>query len=441
MQRILSRNNNERSTILCSSLTEGHETALHIAVGARQVAIVREFVRRMKPEDLELQDILGNTAFCIAVATGSVKIAKILISKGIHKNIEVELIRGADNKTPLYIAAIAGHPEMVRFAYEYFKQHIADHHLEQDEERDIFFACIHAGLFGRGFNTISFQNKAQELTKLLCKTMSSDESKSLKDTVDRVSELLFEAAKLGNHKFLDVLISFYPDLIFRKDEHYKSIFHIAVLHRHASIFKHIHNLGLQKDVIVLYTVDYLDEENGNTLYNMLHLAAKLPPLDRLSIVSGSALQFQRELLWFKEVENLTRPVEIEKKDSRDKLTPRQLFTKEHEQLRKDGEKWMKSTAQSSMIVATLITTVVFTTASSLPGGNKDKDGSPNDKDKALFHVFMVADAVAMCSSIISTLMFLSILTSRYAEEDFLFRLPMKLAAGLTSLLLSMLALM
>ena len=43
----------------------------------------------------------------------------------------------------------------------------------------------------------------------------------------------------------------------------------------------------------------------------------------------------------------------------DNLTPWDLFTKEHENLRREGEKWMKDTANYCMLVATLITTVVF----------------------------------------------------------------------------------
>ncbi|KAK6233535.1 hypothetical protein QUC31_005941 [Theobroma cacao] len=225
--------------------------------------------------------------------------------------------------------------------------------------------------------------------------MSSDEGKSFRETIDHASELLFEAARLGNYKFLAVLIGSFPDLIFRKDETNKSIFHIAVLHRHASIFNHIHNLGLQKDLIMLH----------------------------------------------REVENLTQPSEREKRDSKYDLTPRELFTKEHEQLRKAGEEWMKSTAQSGMIVATLITGVAFTTASSVPGGTNGENGTPGNITKTMFHVFAVSDSVAMCSSIISTLMFLSVIISRYAEEDFLVQLPMKLAAGFAALVASMIALM
>ncbi|KAK6228652.1 hypothetical protein SCA6_000992, partial [Theobroma cacao] len=283
------------------------------------------------------------------------------------------------------------------------------------------------------------QHNALKLTNLLCQKMASDQGISYEETTDHASESLFEAARLGNYNFLAALIGSFPDLIFRKDEKNRSIFHIAVLQRRASIFNHIHKLGLQKDLIMLYRVE--DQENPSIFYNMLHLAAKLPSLDRLNIVSGAALQMQRELLWFKEVENLTTPSERAQRDSKDKLTPQELFTKEHEELRKAGETWMKKTAESGMIVATIITTVVFTTASSLPGGTDDGDGSPKNKDKTMFHVFAVADSVAMCSSIISTIMFLLILTSRYAEKDFLVRLPLQLAAGITTLLVSMMALM
>ena len=43
----------------------------------------------------------------------------------------------------------------------------------------------------------------------------------------------------------------------------------------------------------------------------------------------------------------------------DNLTQWDLFTKEHENIRREGEKWMKDTANYCMLVATLITTVVF----------------------------------------------------------------------------------
>jgi hypothetical protein len=44
------------------------------------------------------------------------------------------------------------------------------------------------------------------------------------------------------------------------------------------------------------------------------------------------------------------------KEMRDKngRTPRMLFTEEHRGLVKEGEKWMKNTASSCMLLATLL---------------------------------------------------------------------------------------
>ena len=103
----------------------------------------------------------------------------------------------------------------------------------------------------------------------------------------------------------------------------------------------------------------------------------------------------------------------------DGLTPRELFTKQHRKLQKDGEEWMKNTASSCMLVATLIATIVFAAAFTVPGGNDDKDGIPIFQHNQAFTVFVISDVAALVMSITSILTSLSILTSRYAEEDFL----------------------
>ena len=135
--------------------------------------------------------------------------------------------------------------------------------------------------------------------------------------------------------------------------------------------------------------------------------------------------------------SILQPSDREKKGS-EGLTPRKLFSREHKELLGKGEKWMKGTSQSCMIVATLITTVVYSAGFSIPGGN-DTGGYPVQISHTLFHVFAVSEALALSFSITSTLMFLYILTSRYAEEDFLKSLPLKLMVGLATLFISMIA--
>ena len=137
----------------------------------------------------------------------------------------------------------------------------------------------------------------------------------------------------------------------------------------------------------------------------------------------------------KDVENiLERTMRIKK----GKRTTRELFTQEHKELVKEAEKWVKSTANSCMLVATLIATVVFAAAFTVPGGNDENNGSPMFLSHKWFTVFVVSDAIALISSSTSILLFLSILTSRCAETDFLFWLPLELVLGLGSLFLSVL---
>ncbi|XP_022848480.1 uncharacterized protein LOC111370823 [Olea europaea var. sylvestris] len=176
--------------------------------------------------------------------------------------------------------------------------------------------------------------------------------------------------------------------------------------------------------------------------NYLHLAAKLSLPSRLDIVTGAALQMQRELQWFKEVGSTVQRKLKEELNSHNK-TPKILFTDEHEKLAKKAEDWMKRTAGSSMIVATLIATIMFRTAFTVPRGNKNDTGMPTilETQRIPFLIFMILNALSMFSSSTSLLIFLGIFTARYAEDDFLKSLPTKLISGLTNLFLSIVTMM
>ncbi|KAK1407913.1 hypothetical protein QVD17_39540 [Tagetes erecta] len=97
---------------------------------------------------------------------------------------------------------------------------------------------------------------------------------------------------------------------------------------------------------------------------------------------------------------------------------------------------MKNTASQCMVVATLITNIVFAAAFTLPGGYNQNTGIPFFRKEPSLIIFVISDAVSLISSSTSILMFLSILTSRYAERDFLESLPKKLMFGLATLFLS-----
>lgn len=122
------------------------------------------------------------------------------------------------------------------------------------------------------------------------------------------------------------------------------------------------------------------------------------------------------------------------------MTPSQLFSSEHRHLMNEGENWLKHTSHSGLIISTIITTVVFAAAFGLPGGN-DNIGRPNDLHYTSFLVFVLSDGLAMSSSEVASLMFLSILTSRYTEYEFRNSLPLKLMTALFALFFSNITMM
>ncbi|KAL2555626.1 Ankyrin repeat family protein [Forsythia ovata] len=86
-----------------------------------------------------------------------------------------------------------------------------------------------------------------------------------------------------------------------------------------------------------------------------------------------------------------------------------------------------------MFVAALIAAVVFAAAITVPGGNNQDNGLPIFSIQNAFGIFAISDALCLFCSVSSILMFLSILTSRYAADDFLFALPNRLIIGLATL--------
>lgn len=139
------------------------------------------------------------------------------------------------------------------------------------------------------------------------------------------------------------------------------------------------------------------------------------------------------------VENVVPP-SIHEDENFSRKSAREVFTEEHKKLAKEGERWMKETASSCTVAVTLIITVVFAAAFTVPGGNNN-EGIPNFLQESSFLIFAISDALALFSSTTSLLMFLGILTSRYAEEDFLVFLPKKLIIGLITLFISIASMM
>ncbi|KAI3883228.1 hypothetical protein MKX03_015378 [Papaver bracteatum] len=233
----------------------------------------------------------------------------------------------------------------------------------------------------------------------------------------------------GIIEVFEILIDTNPYVQHFKDETGRGLFQIAIIHLQESIFQYMSRMGQRNQ-----NMDLLDN-SGN---NALHCAAFWDP--SCKVVHGPALQIQREIQWFQEVERVVPPRYKEMKNN-EKLTPKTLFSREHKDLVKEAERWMKDMAQACIIVTTLIATVMFAAAFTLPGGSDQNTGVPFTLKSRAFKVFMISDVISLFASCTSLLIFFSILTARYVELDFLTSLPRRLILGLFTLFFSIATMM
>ncbi|KAL7593252.1 hypothetical protein Lser_V15G33315 [Lactuca serriola] len=267
--------------------------------------------------------------------------------------------------------------------------------------------------------------EGKEVLKLVCDEIDKSE---FPDAHPRYyTNPILEAARQNAYEVVAEILMRSPEAIRYKDKSGYDIIQLAVIHRSEKIYNLIDILGERRSVYRM-----IEDSSKN---NMLHLVGRLAPSHKLKLRTGAALQLQRELQWREEVQKLVFPSYI----TRENIfmeTPDMVFTKEHANLVKEGEKWMKAVAESCSITAALITTIVFAAAITVPGGNDQTIGTPLFTGKIPFAVFALSDAISLFASSTSLLMFLSILTGRFSEQDFLVSLPRRLIIGLCTLMLS-----
>ncbi|KAJ6410638.1 hypothetical protein OIU84_007396 [Salix udensis] len=427
-------------------ITKEMDTILHIAAAAKHNNFVEEVIRSMTQTDLALRNKYNNTALCYAAASGVTKIAEMMVGK----NGNLPMMRNYKGVTPLHIAALFGHKDMVWYLYSVTSDEcltrddyiglliatistdlfdvalsIIQHQPELAIQRDLngetalhvlarkssaFASKSGLGIWHRGslwkclpnvaahlassksigtgvmkqfgflnhdrtsqlggatfpcntnewyaevysnesieFSLISsfselfsftvpgikavydkklMHTQVLELVKLLWEQVLLLDDSQIAELLASPSQPLFVAAEFGIVEFITALLRSYPDLIWKGNEQSRSIFHIAVAHRQEKVFSLINDIGAHKEMITAYK-----DINNATI---LHLAGMIAPRDKLNVISGAALQMQRELLWFKEVEKNVQPSLREMRDNNGR-TPRMIFTEEHRGLVKEGE--------------------------------------------------------------------------------------------------------
>ncbi|KAI4377812.1 hypothetical protein MLD38_015386 [Melastoma candidum] len=272
-----------------------------------------------------------------------------------------------------------------------------------------------------------------ELVRRTCESISHWEiSEVLKFFQE--DDTIIEATNKGAVELIEICLQYYPELIWSTRDG-TDVLSSSITYRQERVFRLFSSQTALHKRAFLYKLpkEGKEEEKEKRRY-LLPEVAKLSPNFKSLSVSGSAFHLQSEVQWFKAVEEFV--------DSRDTTlltknkTPWVDFKVANEELRKNGEQWMKDTSNSCMLVAALIATVVFAGAFTVPGGNMEI-GTPVLLGQKSFMTFAIANALALFSSVTAILMFLSILTSRYDPIDFLKSLPQKFIIGLTCLFLSL----
>ncbi|KAK3019744.1 hypothetical protein RJ639_004445, partial [Escallonia herrerae] len=468
------------------------QTAVQIAVATgKAIHFVEKLVHMIPPEALLLQSMSGNTALSYAARVGNTKAATALV----EKNPSSLYIRTRDMRLPLHLAAEYAHKDTLLYLLRVTKEDVGPTPpFDGQSGVELLVHVITSGYFGAPIisencsnnkNGVDIEdpagtsqgimqmldrirlpqgsyftpglaflqqfritlwegvgllvppinfirdkklvhNQALQLVKCLCNEMEflSDHT----ELMLRVTRAVVIAARLNVHEVVEEIVDAFPQaaLSCEVGTNY-SIFQLAIINRCEKVFNLIYQMGEQK-----HFLNMLIDNSGN---NILHLAGRLAPLHKRNLISGAALQMQRELQWFKEVEKFVKPAFKEMQNS-DKDTPAMVFTREHMQLVIEGEKWMKETATSCSIAAALIVTIVFAAAITVPGGNNQDIGYPIFSRYQAFIIFAFSDAISLFTSVTSLLMFLSILTTRYAEEEFLYALPKRLIIGFLTLFLA-----
>ncbi|KAI3734803.1 hypothetical protein L6452_14282 [Arctium lappa] len=477
----------ERQELVRFAITEDYYTALHVAASVDQTKLTEIFVKnlvdRMERKDLELQNLNSNTALFLAAAAGNIEVVKIMMKK----NRGLAAIPGSRGMLPLHIGAIYGRHNVVEYLY-YASVTLIHVGLTSQTRGWLLLKCVECDLFDvamkivtdhpelardasilnvlarkpyalnrvrhniirKIINSILIHTKVRSVEK-----MDTDALKLLRfiwrhsirkmpkhEVVDMIngphtylddgtkqysSRMLFVAAEMGNTSFVVEFLRAYPDLMSKVNDDNHTIFHITIMHRHQGIYNLLYEIGSMKDVIL-----QIKDVDGN---NMLHLVG-MTTIEMRRKAFEASLLMQRELLWFREVEK-TMPSTYRERKNKAGQTPYELFSENNQDLISQGLKWMKD----CMVVATLIVTVAFAVAFTVPGGYDQGNGFPIFIHERTFLVFVIADAVSLFSSSTSLLVFLSILTSRYNERDFLYSLPKKLMIGLVTLFISVAAMM
>ncbi|KAH6801503.1 hypothetical protein C2S52_001967 [Perilla frutescens var. hirtella] len=456
----------EKDPTLAYHLDKRGYRPLLVAVALKHEKFALKLIQTMRPEDLNWPDSNGVGSCGYAAAQGMLDIAKAMIKK--HPNILKE--QGVTYQVLTCFAGLSGKSKVVSYFLERTPK-ILDPHWEE-AWLSLLQNAIRSKMYGMALKILkkntSFATKRNSMGTALHVLARQDTSaattgkmalmfksvfgttfegwqgggkmppdfrslaKNLLDEIQKMEEssafellknppILHDAAKVGNVDLIRMITREYPDLIWQTDDKRRSLISIAIEYREANVFSFIQRFRALDKISILF-------ENARDETNLLHLAAKLGP--RKNAIP--ALQMQGELAWFKAVEDML-PLNVTEETNANDKTPREVFEEEHRELLKESKAWMKSTSDSCMLIATIILTVVYAAAFTVPGGNSEATGLPIRVKSNWLTCFFIFEALALFSSTLCIITFWSITCSGFEEDQFFDILPYQLRLGFTAL--------
>jgi len=134
--------------LINAAIAYGWYTLLHIAAGANHIHFVKELLMEILDDnDIALQDMKGNTAFCFAAAVGNMEIVDLML----ERNSQLPVIRGGNGYTPIQYAALQGRCKMTWHLYD--KTIVC---FKEEDWNLLFFACIYTGIYGKYYKQFHF---------------------------------------------------------------------------------------------------------------------------------------------------------------------------------------------------------------------------------------------------------------------------------------------
>ncbi|XP_023741184.1 uncharacterized protein LOC111889280 [Lactuca sativa] len=470
LESMIRKDNN----VIAEARNSDGNTVLHIMVGIGFNYFVNEMLSLIKDAKLllEMKNQDGSTALHIAAIVGNKPAAELLLKKNrdlletkdnkketpFHKAFEnmhlstIECLLKAANDdgktkgTPINVDRRKDVNLLVNAIsakkYDLAKELVKNNLEFAVEDDDVLMAI--SKTFPNGLNfwetfiypisrieNIEKKNKepqeAKEVLIMVCKEIQNKKLES-RDAYSRYyTKPFLEAARQNAYQVVDEILKRCPEAIRYTDKSGYDIIQLSVIHRSEKIYELIYELGRASNVYKM-----MEDSSKN---NLLHLVGRLAPWHKLKLRTGATLQLQRELQWREEVKKMVSPA-YHTKENIFNETPDMVFTNEHKNLVLEAETCMKTIAESCSITAGLITTIVFAAAITVPGGNHQDDGFPLFAGQIPFTIFGISVAISLFASTTALLMFQSILTGRFFEEDFLDSLPTRLIFGLCSLMIS-----